>query len=203
MPEVDRGKRGRDERRNQLLVAARQVFASKGYHAATVDDITRAAGVAKGTFYLYFNEKRAVFYDLIRTFFDLVTEIGRSVAEEVGDREEYVRRLELAVGGLCELFREQRDLVKLVYRESMGLDPELESMVREFYRRMAQIEAENVRRGIGLGLFREDLHPLLVAYGQIGMVERVLLAWLFDRSFPSEVDLVKQIVELALRGAER
>ncbi len=39
----------KDERRAQLLEAARAVFCDKGYHAATVDDITRAAGVAKGT----------------------------------------------------------------------------------------------------------------------------------------------------------
>ena len=203
MPEADRGKRGRDERRGELLLAARQVFASKGYHAATVDDITRAAGVAKGTFYLYFDEKRAVFYELIRAFFELVTEIGKAVAGEVQDRAEYVRKLEVAVARICELFRDHRDLVKLVYRESMGMDPELESMVREFYRRIARLEAENVRRGISLGLFRDDLHPLVVAYAQIGMVERVLLAQLSDRSFPAEVDLVKQIVGLALRGAER
>jgi AcrR family transcriptional regulator len=44
----------RDERRAQLVHAAREVFGAKGYHDATVDDITRAAGVAKGTFYLYF-----------------------------------------------------------------------------------------------------------------------------------------------------
>ncbi len=199
----ERGKRGRDERRSQLLLAARQVFASKGYHAATVDDITRAAGVAKGTFYLYFDEKRAVFYELIRTFFDLVTEVGGAFAGEVPDRAEYVRRLEVAAARICELFRDQRDLVKLVYRESMGMDPELESMVREFYRRIARLEAENVQLGIDLGLYRADLHPLVVAYAQIGMVERILLGQLSDRSFPAEPDLVRQIVELALRGAGR
>jgi len=52
----------RDERRAKLVTAARDVFGQKGYHAATVDDITRAAGVAKGTFYLYFDEKREVYY---------------------------------------------------------------------------------------------------------------------------------------------
>ena len=42
----------RDERRAQLIAAAGTVFGQKGYHAATVDDVTRAANVAKGTFYL-------------------------------------------------------------------------------------------------------------------------------------------------------
>jgi AcrR family transcriptional regulator len=200
----ERGRRGaRDERRQQLLAAARQVFASRGYHAATVDDITRVAGVAKGTFYLYFAEKRAVFYELIRQFFDRVTEVGSSVGGEVAEREEYFRRIEIAAQRLAELFRAERDVVKLVYRESMGLDEELERMVREFYRHLAQVEAENVRLGVKLGLFRDDLHPVIVAYAQIGMVERVLLAWLFDRSFPSDASLVAQLVELAYRGVRR
>src|SRR5437868_4153925 len=56
----------RDERRAQLVAAAREVFGERGYHAATVDDITRVAGVAKGTFYLYFQEKREIYYDLVR-----------------------------------------------------------------------------------------------------------------------------------------
>src|SRR5690349_24964181 len=73
----------RDERRAQLVRAAREVFGAKGYHDATVDDITRAAGVAKGTFYLYFDEKREIYYELVRTFLQHVKDIGASVAREV------------------------------------------------------------------------------------------------------------------------
>lgn len=46
------------ERRSELLRAARDVFATKGYHNAKIDDIVQAAKVAKGTFYLYFPDKR-------------------------------------------------------------------------------------------------------------------------------------------------
>jgi len=56
------------ERRRQILDAARDVFARRGYHAATIDDIVAATGVARGTFYLYFDDKRAVFEALIDGF---------------------------------------------------------------------------------------------------------------------------------------
>jgi AcrR family transcriptional regulator len=194
----------KDERRAQLLEAARSVFGSKGYHAATVDDITRAAGVAKGTFYLYFTEKRTIFYELITCFFELITEAGKSVgADEVQTREDFFRRLEQAGHQLARIFADNRDLVRLTYRESMGMDEKLESMVRRFYRQMAQVEADNVRLGVKLGLFRDDIHPLLAAYAHIGMVERVLLQWLSDRSFPEIPDLVGQVIELAHRGMQR
>lgn len=192
----------RDQRSAQLLQAARQVFAEKGYHAATVDDITRAAGVAKGTFYLYFSEKRAVFYELIRLFFEMVTEIG-TVSRAVATKREYFERVEQAARRLAELFRENRDLVRLVYRESMGMDEQLEQMVRTFYRHLARAEADNVRVGMELGLFRDNIDPIVVAYAHIGMVERLLLQSMFDREFPPTPDLVEQIIELAFRGVAK
>lgn len=64
------GARGEVEagRREQLLRAARAVFARKGYGKATVSDIVREAGVAQGTFYLYFPSKKAVLNTLAREF---------------------------------------------------------------------------------------------------------------------------------------
>ena len=50
-----------EERRAQLLAAARVVFARRGYHHASVSDILDEAKVARGTFYNYFDSKRAVF----------------------------------------------------------------------------------------------------------------------------------------------
>jgi AcrR family transcriptional regulator len=193
----------RDERRQQLLQAARQVFSSNGYHDATVDDITRAAGVAKGTFYLYFTEKRAILHELVQYFFGMVTEVGLSVTQDISSPREFFQRLEDASQRLAVIFRENRDLVRLAYRESMSADPELEGSVRDFYRRFAQVEADNVRRGIALGLFRDDLNPLIAAYAHIGMVERVLLESLFDRTFPAEPNLVPQLLQLAYRGLLR
>jgi AcrR family transcriptional regulator len=194
---------GRDERRTQLLDAARKVFAVKGFHAATVDDITRAAGVAKGTFYLYFAEKRTIFYELIQRFFEMVTEAGMSVAADVDTTGDFLEHVGRAARRLATIFRENRDLVRLTYRESMSMDERLERMVREFYRRMGQIEADNIRLGVKLGLLRDDIDPLVAAFAQIGMVERVLLQWMFDRSSPEVPDLVRQVVELAYRGMQR
>ena len=51
----------RVKRREALLRAARDVFVTKGYHDAKVEDICARADVAKGTFYLYFPDKRSIF----------------------------------------------------------------------------------------------------------------------------------------------
>lgn len=54
------------QRRQQILSAARSVFDEKGYESATVSDIVTKAGVAQGTFYLYFDSKKGVVIELAR-----------------------------------------------------------------------------------------------------------------------------------------
>lgn len=192
----------RDERRATLVSAARDVFAQKGYHATTVDDITRAAGVAKGTFYLYFQEKREVYYEVVRSFLQLIKDIGRSVGESrAGD--DFMSRTERAAHELMKVFVDNHEMARLAYRESMGLDRELEQLIRGFYREIAEVEAANIRVGIDLGLFR-SVDPLLVAYAHIGMVERVLLAMLESNSgLPAPETVVKELMSIAFEGLKR
>jgi AcrR family transcriptional regulator len=192
----------RDERRAELVAAAKEVFGARGYHATTVDDITRAAGVAKGTFYLYFSEKKEIYFDLVRGFLQHVTDIGASVAREVATPSEFYERCETAAFELVKLFIEHYPLARLFYRESMSLDPELERMLREFYRALARVEADNIRRGIELGLFR-PVDPLLCAYAHIGMVERVALGLLAEKQVPDPKHVVKELLSIAFEGLRK
>ncbi len=190
---------GKLERRAQLIDAAGRVFAQKGYHAATVDDITRAANIAKGTFYLYFQEKREVFYEVIRGFLGMIKDIGASVGAAARE-DGLVAQAERAAHELMRVFLENRELARLAYRESMGLDPDLEKLVRGFYREIAEVEAGTVRLGVELGLFR-PVDPLVVAYAHIGMVERVLLQLLDDpAALPAPDKIVKEMASLAFEG---
>jgi AcrR family transcriptional regulator len=192
----------RDERRAQLVNAARDVFGQKGYHAATVDDITRAAGVAKGTFYLYFEEKREVYYELVRTFLGHVKDIGASVAREVHTPTDFFARSEDAANELVRVFVEHHKLARLTYRESMSLDPELERLLRDFYRELARVEADNIRLGIELGLFRA-VDPMICAYAHIGMVERVALALLHEPSPPEPKLVARELLSIAFEGLRK
>lgn len=56
-----RGAKRRLESRKRLLAAARKLFVSRGYHATRPQDISKAAGLGHGTFYLHFKDKRECF----------------------------------------------------------------------------------------------------------------------------------------------
>ena len=182
--------------------AARRIFAERGYHETTVEDITRASGVAKGTFYLYFQEKREIFLAIIRELLDTIKAIGASVSQlSPGDDPlAFLARSEAAAIRLMEIFQDNRALARLAYRESMGMDAGLEAMIREFYTDLADLGARNIALAQAAGLLR-PADPRLTAYACIGMVERVLLALLeAPERFPEPRELIHQLTALVYEG---
>ena len=79
---VSRAQKQREFRRQAVLGAAKVVFAQKGYRDSSIDDIILAAHIARGTFYLYFPSKRAIFDELVDGLFRTFRSIVRRV--EIG-----------------------------------------------------------------------------------------------------------------------
>jgi AcrR family transcriptional regulator len=102
-----------DRTRRRVLNAAKQLFDRKGYRDTTIDDITRRANIAHGTFYLYFHGKR----DLVRELFDeAFTEFDAIVSAPFGpDQIELLLRNALAT-------YERNRLMMRVLREASATD---------------------------------------------------------------------------------
>lgn len=77
LPKTARGKATREK----LLQAAEKEFGARGFHAVAINDLTRTAGVALGTFYVYFDSKEEIFRALVKYMSDLTrTWVGQRVA---------------------------------------------------------------------------------------------------------------------------
>lgn len=120
------------ERRQQILHFARDVFAKHGYHAAKIDDIVAAAGIARGTFYLYFDDKRAIFEEIVdRTFERLGMSIvrvdtedpNRSVADQIREN----------IRAIVHALLEDPATTKILLSDAVGLDPEFDRKLISFY----------------------------------------------------------------------
>src|SRR5918911_677352 len=76
-----------------ILEAARKVFAKKGFSNATVDDIASAAGVAKGTVYLYYESKRDIYFAALKFGIEQMHSLLREELNKVSTPEEKLRTL--------------------------------------------------------------------------------------------------------------
>lgn len=108
------------ERREQILRAAEQVIGEQGFSAASIADITRAAGTALGTFYIYFKSKEEVFRELVLEMGQLTRTM---VAEEIARAP---NRLEAERTGLRAFLRfvQAHPALYRVVEEARFVDPE-------------------------------------------------------------------------------
>lgn len=125
-----RWRRRKDARPQEILAAALAVFAEKGFAAARMDDIAARARVSKGTIYLYFESKEAVFRALIQeTLAKRVADLAAFVREHRGPVAPLLRELLLRLGHMVST----SDLVvlpKMVIAEA-GNFPDLARIYRE------------------------------------------------------------------------
>ncbi len=90
---------------NRLLAAARELFAQHGYAGVNVADICSAAGIAKGSFYRYFDSKEAVFLAAARSTVDAVGEQLDEMPAPMSERQA-TEKLQLLLGPLAPLLLE-------------------------------------------------------------------------------------------------
>ena len=160
---------GKPERRQQILTVARDVFARRGYHAAKIDDIVAAAGVARGTFYLYFQDKRTIFEEIVdRTIARVGMAIVRvdlrgNVAEQV---KENIRRV-------VRVLLEDRATTKILLSDALGVDPAFDRKLLSFYDEMSSLMEHSLAEGQQLGVVRQG-DVRLIAWLAMGSLKEVM-----------------------------
>lgn len=160
------------ERRQQILDAARDVFAKRGYARATVDDIVAEAGVARGTFYLYFDDKRQAFAELVDRFAVQITGVIQRIATDDPDRPVSHQVLE-NTRAILRLCLAERSMTKILFTDAVGVDPEFERKLATFYDAVVQLLTESLKDGQALGIVA-DGEPRVLAYLTIGALKELL-----------------------------
>ncbi len=158
------------QRRRELLAAARNVFAARGYHDAKIDDIVAEASVSKGTFYLYFPDKRSIFEALVD---NLRQQLEQSIVrvDLLGDVAEQVRQ---NIRSVLDAFLADPALTRIFFSYAAGLDPEFVQKVRAAEQVLLQILDEALRDGQALGIVEQG-DPHVLAVFTFGGLKHLLL----------------------------
>jgi AcrR family transcriptional regulator len=168
--------------RMRLLEAAEAVFSQLGYHEASIVKITEAAGVAQGTFYLYFAGKQDVFEHLVE---DLNHRVRRAMS--VG-AERGTTRIERELGGFEGFFRftaEHPALYRII-RQAEFVSPD---SLQQHYDRIAAGYIEALRDAMDAGEIT-DADPEVIAWMLMGIGEIVGMRWILwsgGRTVPETV----------------
>lgn len=197
---VSRAQRLRQSRRLALLAVARRVFSEKGYHNTSIDDLIAGAGVARGTFYLYFQSKRAIFDELLEGLF--VTLQASVHRIDVGpDAPPPLEQMNATVDRVLATLLENREIAHILLREAVGIDDDFDRKLTDFYGRIAAMIASALETGQVMGLVR-NCDNGIVARCVLGSVKEVVYRAFIDQD-PAVIDLHRlgrEVIAFTLKG---
>lgn len=162
---------GGEATRQSLLRAAEKLFGEAGFHKTSISAITYVAGVAQGTFYLYFPSKVSIFTQLVEDINHRLRALDHAALSGLSDRRQVERE------GFRTFFEfiSKHPAAYRIIREAEFID---EQTGRWYYEQLAKGYVRGLRRGMDHGEIHV-LDPEPVAYGLLGMGHFIGLRWLF------------------------
>jgi len=183
--------------RARLLAAARKVFVEKGLDRAKVEDITQAASLSKGAFYLHFESKERAFTEILSEALDEVEAIvarghrEHEAAYEKGLEEMLNAILERNVE-ILEVIWKHRAIMALVRLEGGG-SADYQHLTEMFVQRIEKRVEELIVFGIEHGYYRPDVDPKSAASFSSGGYDRVVCQVLREKNKPDFRAILRQI----------
>ena len=188
----------------KLINAAIELMSKNGYHRTTVADIVKAAGVAQGTFYLYYDSKKNLFLSLMERFYSLLQDALLGVGwdiESITSEEEIAQKIRLAIHGNIPNIGDQDNaiLARIFLREAMGLEPDFAELWDSIIERLAAFAVLIMDQSIERGLLPPQ-NSQIVAHCVVGMIERVAYYWLFQENEFELEEVVDALARFELLG---
>ena len=137
----------RDQRRAQLLDAANDVFTTKGYHAAAMDDIADVAGVSKPVLYQHFPSKLELYLDLLDLSCDRLVEVVREALASTDDNAE---RVVATMGAFYEFVSSSSGEFRFVFESDLTGDGEVQKRLWRVNNEIADAIAEVISEDTAL-----------------------------------------------------
>jgi len=201
-----RWRRRKNARPEEIISAALEVFADRGFAATKLEDVARRAGVTKGTIYLYFENKEALFKALIRqTIVPVIArgeELAKSFTGSARDLFEQLVREYWRLVGETSLV----GIPKLMMAEANNF-PELarfyyEEVVTRGHRLMASV----IERGIKAGEFRSVNVMVAAKLAMSPLMHAVIARKAFSACMPEGFNVAKYLdthIDLYLHGISK
>jgi TetR/AcrR family fatty acid metabolism transcriptional regulator len=177
MPESEAARplTAREVKRQRILRAAIEVFASKGYFAARMTDVAKQADVADGTLYLYFDGKEHL---LLSVFDDVLDRFIRHLVAEIETMESPREKLRTMVRLHLETLSRDRALAHVLQIETRHTRHFMGLLARGKLGEYLSLLKNIIEEGQQLGCFRRDVSARLATDVVFGAVDELILSWL-------------------------
>jgi len=183
-------------RQERVLEVAQVLFAEKGYHNTTMDEIAARSGIGKGTLYRTFPAKEELF---LSTLDRAMERLEKAILEEVEEEPTVLGKLRRAARLYFRFFEQEGELFKILVSNVPTLQEKFNKRVQEKYSFYVDQIASMLREGMDKGEIRRLGRPESITVALIGACNSMIYHWLLSgKPYPLEEDL--GLIERAIEG---
>jgi AcrR family transcriptional regulator len=188
-----------EERRLSILNAAKEMFAINGYHDTSISDIIKRADIARGTFYLYFKDKREIFDAL---FDQLLQSINESLKRVVisTDQKPPLDQIAENLHRIFQLAMNDPELARILFRHAPGLDSITDQKIEGFYNKIASLIEDALSLGEKMSIIKDGDFKLISIFIMGGVKEIMDKITRPENHMPQIDKIIKELIDFNLNG---
>ncbi|MDH3591335.1 MAG: TetR/AcrR family transcriptional regulator [Planctomycetota bacterium] len=183
------------DRKTEIRARAAQVFADKGFHRASIRDVAKATGMSLAGLYYYYRGKDEILFDIQHEAFSTLMDSHAEALAGVKDPEE---KLERVIQAHLTFFADNLPQMKVMSRESEGLEDEFGAPVRELRRRYVRL-VRGILDELGADHPLHEVRTGVAVFLLFGMMNWMYTWYDAERDGTAE-DLAQAVKTIFLRG---
>ncbi len=191
----------KEARKKDILEMAASLFSEKGYHEVKVDEIAEKVGLSKGTIYLYYKNKEALFYSII---IEKTDSLESQLKSAVQTQHSFIQSLEQFVHTYLTFFKDNESFFKITHSEKIHLSDEGHDRMKEYgmkaFKTYLEIMVSLIKLGQRQKLIRKN-DPEIFGKMLSGLLNSLTFHRTFWTSPYSIEEETNQIVDIFLHGA--
>jgi AcrR family transcriptional regulator len=182
LPSTRRSEKNRRRRAPEIIAAAARVFAERGFHGATTQDVADVLGIRQASLYYYFASKEAALELVCLKGVEGFFEAAKAIASGPGTAANRLARL---IDSHLSPLLDRSDFVKVFLNERQHLPTESRRRIGKWSRGLERIFEDVLKEGVRKGEFRSDMDTRLATLAILGMANAVA-SWYRKEEVPIE-----------------
>ncbi len=178
------------KRQAQIMGIALKIFAEKGYHSTSVDEIISAAGIAKGTFYLHFEGKLDILDKIVDSnlanLYNYFKVLDISAPKPISE----IKDMYINVAIILAKIPEFKQFTKLFLSDIVGIDDAIQKKLNQFFDDIVKMSTGYIEQARKDGRVKASVDSYTASICIVGSVKEIIFRWAV---LDEDIDTVKAI----------
>ncbi len=168
-----------EKRKQQIIDAAKDMFINRGFQSTHIGQVCEELDIARGTVYQYFSNKKEILYAILETVSETIEDIldpddMKDFLKKKPEHEVIVKFIDSRIARVLEVFSAEPIVIRLIYRDIVGIDDEVSDRVQGFMEKITQIIAKEIDVLVTNKIFRGGVEPEIAASMLVGGVMMIV-----------------------------